>query len=239
MKRIVKKETATGIVQITICDERWYELEGIFVPSVTWIADHYPKGTAFYKWLANHGWDEAESLKQAAGDKGSKVHNAIVDLIDGKTVKMTDSYYNETLDAQEELSLEEYEALMSFADWWKEAKPTVLAQDYIVWNQEKGYAGTVDLLCGIDGENWLIDFKTSQYIWPSHELQISAYKHADTNEIDKLAILQLGFRRNKRKWKLTEIEDKFDLFLAAKKVWQNENAGIEPKKRDYPVEIKL
>ena len=33
------------------------------------IAGHYPKGIAFYKWLAEKGWDESQALKSAAGDK--------------------------------------------------------------------------------------------------------------------------------------------------------------------------
>jgi len=72
MKRIEIKDKSTGIVQVTIADERWYMMPPdytIAVPSVTWKADYYPKGTEFYKWLANHGWDEAESIKKAAGIK--------------------------------------------------------------------------------------------------------------------------------------------------------------------------
>jgi hypothetical protein len=97
-KDIINKDKERGIVQITTFDERWYarptedpitKLPRFeFVPSVTWIADHYPKGVGFYKWLANKGWDEAEAIKSAAGDKGSKVHLAIADLIRGLEAPM-------------------------------------------------------------------------------------------------------------------------------------------------------
>jgi hypothetical protein len=242
MKRVIEELlTIDGkkVKRVTTCDERFYEFEGIFVPSVTWICDFYPKGVAFYKWLASHGWDEAESLKQAAGDKGSKVHSAIVDLIGGKTVKMEHCYYNETLDKQEELTLEEYEAILSFVAWWKETKPVLIAQDYVIWNEKEGYAGTVDLLCKIENKTVLLDFKTSQYIWPSHELQLAAYRHASTDKIDETGILQLGYRMNKKKYKYTVIDDKYDLFLAAKLIWAEENEKIQPKQKDYPVEVSL
>jgi hypothetical protein len=49
-----------------------------YVPPVTWIAGHYPKRIAFYKWFAEKGWDESQALKSAAGDKGSKLHEAEV-----------------------------------------------------------------------------------------------------------------------------------------------------------------
>lgn len=88
MKKIIRiTDEKRGIVQVTTSDERWYlkpstdpvtELPVYKpVPSSTWIAEHWPKGIGFYRWLADKGWDEAEAIKAAAGDKGSAVHNAI------------------------------------------------------------------------------------------------------------------------------------------------------------------
>ena len=55
-----------------------------------------------------------------------------------------------------------------------------------------------------------------------------------------MAILQLGYRRNKDHYKFTEIENKFDLFLAAKQIWLNETKGkVKPFQRDYPLSISL
>jgi hypothetical protein len=59
-----------------------------YVPSVTWITGHYPKGVQFYKWLAEHGWDESQAIKQAAGDNGSKVHDAISAILRGEEVRI-------------------------------------------------------------------------------------------------------------------------------------------------------
>jgi hypothetical protein len=244
--RYVDKEK--GILQCTCLDERWYVRSLIdnetglpkyeYVPSVTWICDHYPKGTPFYKWLASKGWDEAEAIKNAAGDKGSRVHYAIRDLIEGKTVSIDAKYKTSDENGEpKELSLEEYGCLMSFVQWHKDAKPEFLAWEFPVWGE--GYAGMVDLVCIIEGVKYLIDFKTSQYIWPSHELQVSAYKHAGEFEDCKLAILQVGYKMNKKQYKLTEIEDNYNEFLAAKTIWAKEQRGVEPKQRDYPLRIKL
>lgn len=241
MKKYIKQ--IDNGVQITIADERWYLFgEKEYFPSVTWIASYYPKGVAFHKWLASKGWDEAEAIKSAAGDKGSKVHRAIEDLLDGKEVKMDSLYANPTTEKAEELTLEEYECLMSFTAWWQAHKPTLLAKELVLTNREYGYAGTADLVCRIEDKVWLIDFKTSQNIWPEHRLQISAYAHAlrDAHQqIDTLGILQLGYRRNKHAYKFTEIEDCFDLFLAARKIWEAETAGQEPLKREYPLALCL
>lgn len=236
MKIEIKKTKEEGVIQITTVDERWYQKEDEFVPSVTWIAGYYPKGIGFYKWLANKGWEEAEAIKQAAGDKGSKVHKAVEDLILGKEVKM-DSVYADSNGEESELTVEEWECVMSFVDWWKEVKPELIKAEHTVF--AKKYAGTVDLLCKIGEETWIVDFKTSSEVWPEYELQVSAYKHA-IPEAQKAGILQLNYKRNKiKKYKFTEVEDKYHLFESAYLVWENENKGVQPKQKDYPVSLSL
>jgi len=253
MKKIIRQlDKEKGIMQITIADERWYAKPGVdknknpiykFIPSVTWIAGYYPKGVPFYKWLANKGWNEAEAIKNAAGNKGSKVHQAVELLILGGTVKMEDKLENKETGEMEALTLEEYEAILAFAEWFDIVKPKILAIEKYGINEKENYAGTIDLICEIEGKVWLIDFKTSQHIWPEHIIQVSAYKHSDLGKehrVEKLGILQLGLKKNKiKKYRFTEVEDKFGLFLAAKQIWASENENVEPKVKDYPIEITL
>jgi len=235
--QIKKVDEKRGIVQITTTDERWYQKGDVFVPSVTWIAGFYPKGIPFYKWLAEKGWDEAEAIKSAAGDKGSKVHRAVEDIVAGKKVKMDDKYLNPSTQEMEELTPDEYECIYWFVDWINTVQPKIISNEVVVFNEKEGYAGTVDLVCEIKGRKFIVDVKTAQSLWPEYELQISAYKHASQKPEDyNLAILQIGYRRNSiKKWKFTEMEDKFDLFLSAKKIWANETNGIMPLQRDYPL----
>ena len=269
MKKEIR-ELGDGVMRVTTVDERWYVRDGIdpatglpvkqFVPSVTWIAGHYPKGIGFYKWLANTGWDESQALRNAAGDKGSRVHHAIMDLIDGHTVAM-DAKVAGSDGVEAELSLEEYECLMSFRDFWKACEPETLAREMTVFSAEHNYAGTLDWVGmfnkppkGLSKGPWLLDWKTSQQVWPEHEMQVSAYSHsdwmghlaadgslrlADYSGRCSLGILQLGYRLNKAKWKLTEVEDQFPLFLAAKQIWAHETEGEKPKQRDYPLTLSL
>jgi hypothetical protein len=240
MKVEIKKTKENGTIQITTIDERWYyrEKDEKIVPSSTWISGYYPKGTPFYKWLAEKGWDEAEAIKSAAGDKGSKVHRAIELLLTGNTINMDDAIAANDGPVTE-LTKEEWECLMAFCSWFNEMKPEVIATEQVVWNEDVGYAGTLDFLCKIDGVVFLVDFKTSQNLWPEHELQLSSYKHALVEQPEKMAVLQIGYRRNKKGWKFTEIEDKFDLFLAAKQIWWNENKNVTPKTKDYPPSLSL
>jgi len=248
-KEIREVDAEQKIIRVTTSDERWYIKnsvnketglpEYLYVPSVTWIAGCYPKGIAFYKWLANKGWDESQALKEAAGDKGSKIHLAIEDMIRGQIVKMDAKYLNKSTEQQEELTLEEYGCLMGFADWVKEQKPKFIKSEFVIFDDVIGYAGTVDCLCEIGGKTFLVDFKSGQYIWPEYELQLSAYKRALNMPELEMLILQVGYRRNKHAWKETIIEDKFDLFLSARKIWENEHGTEKPSQKDYPLEVSI
>lgn len=248
MKKEIRQASEDGkIVQITLPDERWYVktekdddgniLQVLPYPSATWISSHYPKGVSYFKWLADKGWDEAESIKESAGDRGHKVHQSITKLLQGEGLSIDSSVENSETGKLEPIKLAEYEAVMSFVDWFKATNPKVLANEEVLFNEEHQFAGTMDFLCEIEGETWLIDFKTSQYIWPSHEIQIASYAHTLPQMPDKMAVLQLGYKRNKKSYKLTEIDDKFELFLAAKKIWAHEAGTQKMFQKDYPTEL--
>lgn len=241
--RIDRKETKRpGIIQITTLDERWYQRESDkkLVPSATWIAGYVPKGIGYMKWLAEHGWDESEALKNEAGERGSKVHQAIDRLLGGEIITHNALLINSNTGKEEEISVQEYEAVKSFSDWFDEAKPETIMRETALFNDEYNYAGTMDFKCRIAGEVWIIDFKTSQNIWLSHEAQISAYKHSPENiDGQRIGILQVGYNRNKAKFKFTEIEDKFKVFLAARLFWEDANKDVSPRQFELPEQLKL
>jgi hypothetical protein len=254
MKREIKV-IKNGLLQVTFLKERWYakEQEGgeyIFYPSVTWISSYYPKGIAFYRWLANTGWDEAEAIKSSAGDRGNTVHQSAMDFDNGVEIKHDSKYLNNTSGQMEELSLEEYECILSYDKWHKKVNPQILANEMTVFNYEDNYAGTIDKIAKIGDRVWIIDLKTSQDIWEEHKLQLSAYSHSKIDykslgitdkEWEKrgLAVIQVGYRRNKDKFKFTEVEDKFPVFLATKVIWENENSDSHPFQKDYPLSVKI
>lgn len=234
--KIEHKEVKKDLIRVTTADERWYKIKNNWLPSVTWVCEYYWKSPYLIKWIADKGLNEAENVKRAAGDKGSRVHQGIEDLLKGVEVKH-DAVYSANGEEPQEITAEEYEAIISFGNWWKEAKPELIASEQIV-NTDK-YAGTLDLVCKIGEENWLIDLKTSQNIYRTHEIQVAAYKNAYKGKIDKLGILQVGYSRNKKGYKLTEIKDKIDLFWNTYAIWDEEVSQKQPPQREYPLSIKL
>lgn len=239
IKNIISPET----IQITTTDERWYQepKSKEWWASSTWIASYVPSKELAI-WMAKKGWDEAELIKQEAGARGSRIHKGIEILSTGGEVNHNDCFTDGEGDYKE-LSVQEYEAIISFNEWVKEARPKFLATEKTVFNSQYKYAGTTDCLAVIDGVTYLIDYKTSANIYLSHEVQLASYLHADKECFikvpEKIAILQVGYARNKKKFKFTEIDDKFDLFLAAMKFWAEENQDKKPLQKDFPTKIKL
>ena len=198
----------------------------------------------FHRWLANQGgWSHAEEQKRAGGEKGSKVHQAARVLLEGGTVSLIDLFENPTTNEPEELNAAEYSCLMSLCDWYNDVRPEIIGVEFTVWNERYRYAGTVDIYCKIGRSYWIIDMKVSSDVWPAHEIQLSAYKHSSTQfpPSTKLAVLQLGYKRNKtQKWKFTQVADQFGLFLATRKIWEKETSGVKaPLQRDYPESLSL
>jgi hypothetical protein len=205
-------------------------------------------------WLKKNGWDSDE-LVRLAGDRGYKVHRALAVLNEGLPVNIDDAFENQSR-TKEELSSEEYAAIMSYVEWWESEgfdKYEILAWEYTIWPDARAcselyslneeyflFAGMVDLKVRrkSDGKIGVVDFKTSLDIWPSHEMQVSAYKRADGAEW--AAILQLNYRRNKtKKWKFTEVDDCFDLFIATRKIWEREQRDVKPLQREFPLSLQL
>lgn len=255
-KQVRIADEKRGIIQVTTYDERWYCKQGTdpktklptydYVPSVTWVTGHYPKGTEFYKWLAKNGWDESIAIRDAAASKGSAIHKGVERLLQGEVVKMDDEYTDPKTGEMRPLEVEEYYGIMTFVDWYKDLCSKhvveVVGSEIVIWNDEDNYAGTVDLVLRVDGRLLVIDLKSGQNIWPEYTLQLSAYRKAlelAGNEVYGQAVLQLGFKRNKKGWKYNEIDYKYDLYLAAKRIWENEAAGVTVHQRDYPVELDL
>jgi hypothetical protein len=259
----IKTTKADGIIQITTLDERWYAKEievsengkkvkkTIFNPSITWVDKYSPMGMGLLKFYANKGFDEAEVVKKEAAERGSKVHQACETLIHGGQVTFETAFNNpddpNNEKLNEPLTPDEYWYVMTFAAWWAEFSAAhevkVMDTEKTVWvdalpGERYGYAGTRDIKLIVDGRPTVIDLKTSKQIYLGHELQLSALKHADPED-PEIFILQIGYSLNQKGYKLTQIEDKFPLFLAAKKFWDDANPESKPKQKDYPPVIKL
>lgn len=237
--------------QINFLDERFYTVDGkIFYPSVTTVLDVYPKGYGFVQWLKDLGNNADEVLKRA-GEQGSKVHDAIDQFLKGFTVSWVD------LDGKPNYTLEEWQMILKFTDFWNTWNPEILANESKLVSEKLGLGGTIDIVCRINGEVWLIDFKTSNAIHTSYELQIAAYATMwnENNEpkIDRTGIMWLksqtrgadktGKKIQGQGWIIKEFDrhysEAFKIFNHCHAIWKEEHPTYTPKNMIYPDKIKL
>lgn len=226
----LKDRMITG-TQFTIPDERWYNIEEIWYPSVTYIQSvGLPTAEHLLKWYGAHSYEEAKRLMREAGDRGVAVHDAIDAAINGKTLK------------EKDYTIEQWGMIDSAKKWMEEYKPIILRNEYVVYSKKHWFAGTVDLKCIIAGKVYIIDFKTSKGVYLSHETQCCAYEIADFEmggiKIDEVAVLKLSttgyeFKVIKNRAKM------FKTFKAAHFIFRVIVNKTKPFIKIYPTEIKF
>ena len=68
-----------------------------------------------------------------------------------------------------------WQMFLSFVDWWETYNPTLIETEVHIFSDELKVAGTCDMVCEIDGELWIIDFKTSNHLQTTYDLQTAVY----------------------------------------------------------------
>lgn len=164
-----------------------YWLGGYKMPGVTTVLDYAIGKPALVGWAANttaeyavDHWDDLEqepltrrlaTLKRARWEvsdraklTGTRVHKYAEGLVAGLEIDVPDEY------------LGAVQALARLIDRWG-MEP--VAAERPVWHPRHWWAGTFDLLCGINGTLWLLDWKTGKGVYAETALQLAAYAHAE------------------------------------------------------------
>lgn len=102
------------------------------------------------------------------------MHEAIDKLQQGAEVFWDDSIY----------TLREWQMINRFIDFYTRFQPEIISSEFTLVCDKHGIAGTVDMLCKLQGKLWLIDFKTSNYVHVTHHIQAATYTTM-FNEINK------------------------------------------------------
>lgn len=86
-------------------------------------------------------------------------------------------------------------ALISYFNWEKNHTVEPVLTEAAMVSEQWGFGGTVDLLCRLDGELTLVDYKTSKGIFPEHIYQLAAYEtllKENGYHIDGRRVLRIG-----------------------------------------------
>ena len=174
---------------VMVAGSRFYQhpVTGQQVPGVTTVIDVLSK-PALPRWAAKetatfavenrNAWaqlDDAAAidllkgalwrLSGSAMSKGTEVHSLAEKLLMNQQVDFIPPEIQNSV-----------RGVAQIIEW---LKPEVLHMEASVWNMTKGYAGTADVIAKIDGEIWLLDWKTSKDVYPDMGLQLAAYSNAE------------------------------------------------------------
>jgi len=199
-------------------NEKYYIIDGKEVPRVTHILDIIDKGFAFRNWLIANTKAEIEDIQKVSLNIGSKVHKWIEAYI--KRVLLDQKKFEHPNVSEKYLK-----PIMAFLEWEHNHNVKYLESELFLYSKTYNYAGTCDLIAEVDGERWLIDFKTSKYFYDTMGLQLAFYKKAYeetyTKKINKTFILRLDKETGKPYFK--EYNDKFRTCLAVLEIWNWRN----------------
>lgn len=236
--------------KITFLDNRFYLHEnGNYYPSVTTIGDAYPKGPEYHAWLKKVG-EDADSIRDEAGNRGSIVHQLTERYDAGEEINMMDNEGNISFKLLEWAMFERY------VDFRSNHPLKVIHSETNFVSAALGYAGTLDRVVEMNGKTILLDIKTSNAIYPFYWLQLAAYEKLITesygyNPIEEVGILWLNAKTKTRGkagdiqgmgWQLItkdNTDKEWDLFQATHRLWLAENGNMKPRQLSYQLTHQL
>ena len=236
-------EISDDYQQVTMSDSRYYRRNGNYYPSVTHVLSSYPKGKYFEDWLKKVGYS-AEWIVKKAAEEGTLVHEMIEDWLNGKEITFLYDNGNPKMPAHV------WQMFLRFVDFWETYNPTLIEAEVHLFSDEIQVAGTCDLVCEIeiDGkmERWIIDFKTSNHLQTTYDLQgaiyAQCYEECYGKKIDRVGVLWLksksrgedksGKRLKGKNWEVYESprtqEENIEIFNHVKALFDIENPKPKP-----------
>jgi hypothetical protein len=233
--------------RITLPDSRYYRRNGEYYPSITYVLGYYPKGAYFEDWLKKVGYSSEHIIKKA-GEEGTQVHEMIESYLNGEELNFLDLNGNPMYDPNV------WQMLLRFTEWWEEYNPTLIETEVHLFSDELKVAGTCDLICEINNELWVVDFKTSNHLQPTYDLQTAiygkCYEECFGKKIDRYGILWLKSSKRKsisgkmqgKGWEMYESnrtqEENLSIFTTVKRLFDLENPNPTPSFTEFKTSVK-
>ena len=232
--------------QITLPDGRYYQRNGEYYPSVTYVLSHYPKGKFFEDWLKKVGYS-ADYIVKKASEEGTQVHEMIEAYLNGEELKFLEH-------GRPMYAPNIWQMFLRFVDFWEEYKPTLIEAEIHLFSDELKIAGTCDMVCEINGELWVIDFKTSNHLQTTYDLQTAIYakcfEECFGKKVDRTGVLWLKSSKRRAKkdkmqgkgWEMYESsrtqEDNLNIYKAVRTLFDIENPNHKPAFTEFRTTAK-
>jgi hypothetical protein len=236
--------------QVNFLDNRFYNRNGEYYPSVTSILQYFPKGKFFENWLKDVGHN-ADVIAKKSADEGTQTHSLIERYLTGEQLNWLDEKGNANC------SLNVWQMLLKFVEFWETEKPELIESEIHLFSDKHEIAGTCDLVIKMRDKLWILDIKTSNSLHTSYDLQLAAYAQAwnenfDT-PIENTGIIWLksssrksdssGKKIQGNGWALkvppNSYQDNLQSFLKVYDIFKLENPEMKPYSEKYPTSVKL
>ncbi len=244
-------EISEDAKQITMPDSRYYRRNGEYYPSITYVLGAYPKGKFFEDWLKKVGY-ASEHIVRKAADQGTQTHEMIEEFLNGEELNFLSPSGNPQYDPLV------WQMFLRFVDFWEEYNPKLIETEVHLFSDEIKVAGTCDMVCEIeiDGktELWIIDFKTSNHLQTTYDLQTAIYgkcyeecygKTADRYGVLWLKSSKRGPKEGKiqgKGWEMYESKrtqkENIDIFMTVKRLFDLENPKHSPIFTEFRTQAK-
>ena len=139
-----------------------HRMYGRTLPRVTSVLGVIAKGDGFLKWLASHGWKEAQRIKQESAEEGTSLHSIASSLLLGRNVSVS-SRYRACVGGIEK-------AIVRFG-----LLDGPLEVEHRVVHLCEGYCGTTDFVT----PRFLGDWKFGNRLYREYDFQTAAYLMAE------------------------------------------------------------
>ena len=115
--------------QITMPDSRYYQRNGEYYPSITYVLGAYPKGKYFEDWLKKVGY-ASEHIVRKAADQGTQTHEMIEDYLNGKELNFLSK------SGQPMYKPLVWQMFLRFVDFWETYNPTLIEAEVHLFSDE-------------------------------------------------------------------------------------------------------
>lgn len=117
--------------------------------------------------------------RDEAADSGTLAHEMVEMHIKGSEFKAPEN-------APEKVLTQAENAYLMYLEWADQSKLEIIEQEMNLVSEEYQFGGTPDAIGMIKGELCLVDWKTSNGVYPDYLIQLAAYRHLwEENHPDK------------------------------------------------------
>ena len=156
------------------------------IPGTTTIIGRFKDSGALLWWAFRQGEacerGEVTGLydkRDEAADSGTLAHEMVEMHIKGSEFKAPENVSEKVLTQAEN-------AYLMYLEWADQSKLEIIEQEMNLVSEEYQFGGTPDAIGMIKGELCLVDWKTSNGVYPDYLIQLAAYRHLwEENHPDK------------------------------------------------------